>query len=221
MEKIRPKLAVFDMDGVLTGNPSSWEFVHRSLGVDNTRNLNLYREGKISYIDFLKSDVRLWLDRFGEVKADSIIEILMKIPLRKGISGTVSSLASRGIVSAIVSGGIYWLAEKIGADSGFDEVYANRIKTDDSGNVLADGIVMVDPRRKDQRIREIQGRLGFSAEETISVGDTPQDVAMFRNSGFSISFNPVEETMTRSSSLTLKGNDLTAILEAIDEKYGT
>ena len=51
------RLVVFDMDGVLTTHPSSWEYVHRAMGVDNSENLRLYRTGNISYMDFLRIDL--------------------------------------------------------------------------------------------------------------------------------------------------------------------
>ncbi len=216
MEIEKFKLAVFDMDGVLTQPVSSWEYVHRKLGVDNTGNLSSYRNGTMNYIDFLKSDVKLWLDRLGPTSAETVIRILDEIPLRGGISLTINTLKERGIKTAIISGGIYWLAEKIGKGYGFDEIYANHIKTDSLDNLLPDGIVMVDPKHKDHTIRELQDRLKVEPEETISVGDTLQDVAMFRNSGLSVAFNPVEETVSARARFTLKGNDLSELLKLLE-----
>ena len=210
------KLAVFDMDGVLTQPVSSWEFVHRKLGVDNTGNLHSYRNGSMTYIDFLKSDVKLWIDHLGPTSAGTVIGILNEIPLRERISRTIETLKNNGITTSIISGGIYWLAERIGKANGFDEIYANKIKTDASNNVVPDGIVMVDPKYKDVTLKELQGRLGVDPEETISVGDTLQDVAMFRNSGLSVAFNPVEEAVSAKASFTIKGNDLSELLRLLD-----
>ncbi len=86
------KLAVFDMDGVLTQPVSSWDYVHKRLGVDNAENLNSYRAGTLSYIDFLRSDVRLWLGDDGPTSAEKVMEILEQVPLREGVKSTFSKL---------------------------------------------------------------------------------------------------------------------------------
>ena len=217
MSEKRIKLAVFDMDGVLTRSSSSWDFVHRRLGVDNHENLRKYREDEISYLEFLRSDVSAWMDKLGTVPASLIQEILDEIPLRDGITETISALKERGISSVIISGGIYWLAEKIGAASHFDEVHANRIKTDTRNFIIPDGEVMVEPKRKDIVIKAVQARMGISSDETISVGDTFQDAAMFRNSGISVAFNPVDRSLGNQTDYMIYGNDLTAILKLLPE----
>lgn len=213
LEKYR--LAVFDMDGVLTQPVSSWEYVHRRLGVNNSENLLAYRAGTLAYIDFLKSDVRLWLGSNGPTSAEKVISILDEIPLREGIRTTFQRLKEAGLRTAIISGGIYWLAERVGMTAGADEIHANHILTDESGNILAEGHVMVDPKHKDDVIINMQKRLGILPEETISVGDTYQDVAMFRNSGISFAFNPVDPSVSEGATHTMEGNDLSALLDFI------
>ncbi len=218
MGKTKFKLAVFDMDGVLTQAPSSWEFVHRELGVDNQNNLSLYRNGDLTYMEFLRSDVELWIEKMGTVPSKLIIDILGKVPLRAGITETMISLRRGGIETAIISGGIYWLAERIGKIGEFGEIHANKIKTNGNGEIIPDGTVMVDPKRKDLILQDLQKRIGVSEEETFSVGDTLQDVALFRHSGYSIAFNPNEHSMTKNATVTLKGNDLRLVLEQIQKQ---
>lgn len=209
------RLAVFDMDGVLTQPVSSWAFVHEKLGLDNTPYANSYRAGTLSYIDFLKSDVNLWLKKLGPTSAEIVVDILSEIPLRKGISETIKNLKQSGLKTAIISGGIYWLAEDLGKRYGFDEVYANKIMTDEHDNIIADGIVMVEPKHKDSVITGLQRKFGIRSGETFSVGDTGQDIAMFRNSGLSFAFNPVDPTVSQNATHTVTGNNLSAILNFI------
>ena len=205
------RLVVFDMDGVLTTHPSSWEYVHRAMGVDNSENLRLYRTGNISYMDFLRSDVNLWISRHPGITREDVVKILDSIPLRKNLSLAVKEIRDSGAATAIVSGGIYWLAQRIADQAAFDQIYANMILTDNTGRIIPDGNVMVEPRHKDDVITAIQKRLGISEAETASVGDTTQDAAMFRHSAVSIAFNSIDGRLSGMASHSAHGNDLLEI----------
>lgn len=209
------KLVVFDMDGVLTVHPSSWEYVHRHLGVDNHSNLQLYRQGKISYMEFLRSDVRLWTDADPELRKEDVVDILNTIPLRNGIGEAVETIRRCGSFTAIISGGIYWLADRISSLARFDRIFANQIMTDENGRILPDGKVLVEPRNKDKVLKQLQNEMGVSREETASIGDTLQDVAMFRNSGISVAFNATDERVRDEASFSVDGNDLRVIIDLI------
>lgn len=205
------RLVVFDMDGVLTTHPSSWEYVHQAMGVDNSESLRLYRTGSISYMDFLRSDVNLWISRNPGITREDVIKILDRIPLRENLNRTINEIRDSGAATAIVSGGIYWLAQRIAGQAIFDHIYANMILTDDRGRIIPDGNVMVEPRHKDTVIMAIQKQLGISEAETASVGDTTQDAAMFRHSALSIAFNSVDGRLSEMASHSADGNDLLEI----------
>lgn len=202
------RLVAFDMDGVLTSHPSSWEFVHSRMGVDNRLNLDLYRKGLISYLEFLRSDVRLWTETHPGISEDDVRRILDDIPLTEGIYRSVQELRDSGIVTAIISGGIYWLAERICISAPFDRVFANKISTDSSGRIVPDGTVMVEPRHKDRVLASIQQNTGIGMEETASVGDTLQDAAMFQRSALSIAFNTGDPKVVRSATHHVSSRNL-------------
>ncbi len=206
------RLVAFDMDGVLTAHPSSWEYVHSRMGVDNRKNLDLYRKGAISYIDFLKSDVQLWIDAHPGIGEKDIRHILGEIPLTEGIGLAVDELRSSGIATAIISGGIYWLAERICTVAQFDRIFANRISTDIYGKIIPDGSVMVEPRHKDKVLAALQQDTGIGIAETASVGDTLQDSAMFQRSSISIAFNTRDPKVVRSATHHVPSGNL---LEAV------
>jgi phosphoserine phosphatase len=56
------KLICFDLDGVLTKVESSWRYVHNYFSVNNEASLKLYLEGKIDDREFMRRDIKLWLD---------------------------------------------------------------------------------------------------------------------------------------------------------------
>ena len=213
------KLIIFAMDGVLTPHPSSWTYVHERLGVDNGRNYELFRERRISYTQFLKSDVELWETKLGKVRKNQIEAILAEIPFSRNLRNTVTELKSQGLKAAIVSGGISWLADMINREVEFDYSYSNSIFTRKDGTLLPDGPAEVDPYRKDVLVLPLQEVLGISRDATISVGDSEQDIPMFRNSGISIGFNPMTEEVVRNSDISIRSSDLHSIITELDKLY--
>lgn len=207
---------VFDMDGVLTQHPSSWNYVHQRMGVNNEKNYELFRERKISYSDFLKSDVELWMSKAGRVSREYIESILAEIPFSRNLGRTISEIKSLGIKVAIVSGGISWLADMINKKVPFDYSFSNSISLNDDGTLIPGGFAQVDPFRKDLNVIRIQKMLGITRDETISVGDSEQDISMFRNSGISIGFNPASDEVVENADLSIKSDDLYTIITELD-----
>lgn len=210
------KLMIFDMDGVLTQHPSSWNYVHERIGVDNEMNYKLFKEHKITYNEFLKSDVELWKAKLGEIHKTEIESILAEIPFSENLRKTIMEIKSKGLKVAIVSGGISWLADLINKEVKFDYSYSNSIYTADDGTLIPDGPAEVDPYRKDLKVHQLQSTLGIGNEETISVGDTDQDIPMFKNSGISISFNPASDEVVENSDISIRSRDLYSVITELD-----
>ncbi|GGM76250.1 phosphoserine phosphatase [Thermogymnomonas acidicola] len=213
---MRPRLTVFDMDGVLTRSISSWQYVHEHFGVDNSENLRRYLAGEIDYMEFLRSDVRLWLSARGPVRAQDIISVLQGIPLRRDIGEAFSRLHSLGSAIAIISGGIFWLARMIGERYGADYVFANEIYCRD-GFLVPDGRMVVDPKNKSAVLAGLQRRLGIGRGETVSVGDTEQDVGMFELSALSIAVDPKDEAVRKRCMLIINSDSLLPVVQAIED----
>jgi len=209
------ELIAFDMDGVLTKEISSWNYVHRFLGVDNSVNWDRYEAGEISYTDFLKSDVSLWLNRYGKVSESEIIRILDRIELRDGLVDMMHEIQKLGIKTVIISGGIYWLAEKINSIVPFDDIYANCILVDHDGFLKEDGFVLVDPRKKGEILHDIQYNYGVDRENTMAIGDSDHDLNMFSSAEYSVAFNPLTEKITEKVDYVVFGQNMEVITDIL------
>ncbi|CAC12065.1 conserved hypothetical protein [Thermoplasma acidophilum] len=176
------KLAIFDMDGTLTDEPSSWEYVHRRLHTDNHMNFRLYRNGFISYEEFFRSDVLAWLRMHPRLKKDDIAGILRDIKLRDGSSEVVNGLKERGLITAVVSGGISWLCDILNEYMQIDYNLSNVIATDEGGFVQPWGYIRVIPERKNIAVKSLQSMLHISKDETISIGDSMENGMIHINS---------------------------------------
>ena len=185
-------LAVLDMDGVLTTNRSSWKIIHDTLGTDNRVNYNLYLGGKISYREFMLRDIDEWLKAKPDITREFILSIVKRIELRDGLLNFMERLNKSGFITAIVSGGLYILAELLNQKVSFDEIYANQLLFDSSGRLLRDGNIMVIPTQKGINVKDLQKKYSIPKEKTVSIGDTLNDFSMFTESHYSILLNPEE-----------------------------
>lgn len=185
-------LAVLDMDGVLTTNRSSWKIIHDTLGTDNRVNYNLYLSGKISYREFMLRDIDEWLKAKPDITREFILSIVKRIELRDGLLDFMERLNKSGFITAIVSGGLYILAELLNQKVSFDEIYANQLLFDSSGRLLRDGNIMVIPTQKGINVKDLQKKYSIPKEKTVSIGDTLNDFSMFTESHYSILLNPEE-----------------------------
>jgi len=203
----RNYLAVFDMDGVLTTNRSSWRIIHETLGTDNRVNYDLYLSGKISYREFMLRDINDWLGVKPDITREFILSIVRRIELREGLINFIEHLSNSGFVTAIVSGGLYILAELINQKVSFDEIMANELLFDSSGHLLRDGKIMVVPAQKGDNVRDLQKKYSIPKERTVAVGDTQNDFSMFKESQYSILLNP-EDNRTNPYGKTIFSESL-------------
>lgn len=217
MAKPASTLIIFDMDGVLTQHYSSWQYVHDRIGVNNKAKYDLFKQRRLSYEEFLESDVRLWKEKKQDLSRYDIVDYLKDIPLRDNLSEAMSLLKKYRTTLAIVSAGISWLADRINGNFKFDYVYSNELDTDTSGRILPHGRAFVDPLDKGSIVRKLQDIVGVGVENTISVGDSVQDIPMFQNSAFSVSFNSSEQKAKNSASASLDSNDLLDLSRIIVE----
>lgn len=206
------KMVVFDMDGVLTKCRSSWYFVHRYFGTDNSENIRLFNEGKIDYPTFMYLDVMLWKSRDPYLTREKLARIFNTMELTDGAKETVDTLKSRGKNLAVITGGLDILADIVCKKLGIDIYYANGLVTDENGLITGKGIVRVDPYRKDVALQDLMNKFSLKKEEVAAVGDGEVDIPMFRNAGISIAFNPFSEYVSNQAGVVIRGNDLREIL---------
>ena len=123
----RVTAVVFDCDGVLTDNGSSWQNIHRKFGTDTAddgshkKTLEMFLDGKITEEEFVEHDIRLWKSVKSDIHKDDIIRCYSGIGLIDGARDVVDELKRRGIYVAIVSSGVDLFVGAI----------ANMLKVDD------------------------------------------------------------------------------------------
>lgn len=207
------------MDGVLTTNRSSWRIIHETLGTDNRINYEFYLNGKISYREFMLRDINDWLKAKPDITEEFILSIVRKIELRDGLIYFMNRLKHFGFRTAIVSGGLYMLAQLINEQISFDEIMANQLLFDKSGRLLRDGNIMVVPTEKGRNVRALQNKYSIPRERTVAIGDTKNDFSMFTESYYSILLNP-EDNAENPYGKTVISDSLRGLDEDIILAFG-
>ena len=103
------KAVVFDCDGVLSDNGSSWQMIHRSFGTgeddggEHQEALEMFLDGKISEEEFVAHDIKLWREVRPDIHRDDIMRCYSGVGLIEGARKVVENLKKRGVFVAIVS----------------------------------------------------------------------------------------------------------------------
>lgn len=181
------RIVFLDCDGTLTTVKSSWEYLHRRLGLwaENADEYQkLFRQGRIDYHEFCRRDALLWKG----LPLDAVTPIIHDIPYQPGARDLVASLKKAGIITVIISTGLSLLVDRVKEELGIDRSFSNDLLV--SRNVLSGEIcVNVDYDMKGALVRKILQDLGLVYDEASAIGDGEGDKGMFEEVGLPIAFN--------------------------------
>jgi phosphoserine phosphatase len=214
------KFVAFDMDGTLLDVSSSWAEVHRYFGEQNTEALQLFLDDRIDDQEFMRRDLAIWHRHRPHISEDDLVSILASVPLMPGAHELFDALHSRGIRTAIVSGGLDVIAQRIGRELGIDRVLANGFVLDRHRRLTTEGIIRVPIKRKGDVIAGLQRELGLSVDECAAVGNSEIDVAMFERSRIGVAFLPEDEPVRRRATHVVTEKDLRRVLGPLTEEGG-
>ncbi len=210
------RFVAFDMDGTLVDVASSWAAVHAHFGDHNAEGLRRFLANEIDDEEFIQSDVRIWRRHAPELHRDDVEAVLDRVPLMPGAAALFDGLRSRGIRTAIVSGGIDLLARRLAAELRIDVALANGLRVRADGRLTGEGIVRVPIHGKEEALAALQAQLGFPPEETAAVGNSEIDIGLFRRSRLGIAFAPEDEAVRRAADRVVTTRDLSLLLPLFD-----
>ncbi|MGA1872534.1 MAG: HAD-IB family phosphatase [Thermoplasmatota archaeon] len=210
-------LVVFDMDGVLVRERSSWRLVHDALGTSNEDSFSAYMRGDIDDMEFMRRDISLWLQR-GVTTLSSVGDILRRATLMNGFEQCMTELRRSGAVLGMISGGLDLLANRLGEEGGFTHVSANGLSVDIHGNLTGEGILRVPLMDKGSILKRLKGGKP-DYDPVIAVGDSRVDIPMFQLSDLGIAFRPEYEDVAGSADVEVSDPDLMAIPEIVVEFF--
>ena len=208
-------LVIFDMDGVLTRDRSSWTFVHDMMGVSNEHNLKAFIEGRIDEDEFIRSDIALWHGVDPDINIRKIARFFRELRLIDGIQETVACLHYNGMKCVICSGGIDLAAKMIADEYGFDDYAAVTLLADENGVLTGEGKKAVDLSDKGVSARSFIEKYGTTKEMTVSIGNSFTDIKMFNATGMSIAFNPEKDGTAEAADHVVVSKNIADVLDYI------
>jgi|TARA_B100001996_G_scaffold27010_1_gene20760 phosphoserine phosphatase len=190
------RAVVFDCDGVLSDNGSSWQSIHEYFGTGGNDGgkhqemLEMFLDGKISEEEFVAHDIQLWREASPEIHRDDIMRCYSGLGLIEGAREVVESLQSRGVFVAIVSSGVDMFVGAIANMLKVDDWAANGFEWDEDGWLVGGLPTRVLSHDKGLMVGKLARINGFDASEIISVGDSSSDLSMMIDGSQFVGFNP-------------------------------
>lgn len=211
-------VVLFDMDGTLVDEKSAWAWVHDHFGVDNSDNLDAFIQGYLDDEAFMASDIQLWTEaNGGPVHISQIDEILQEAPLMAGAHTLLDTLHAADVRTAIVSGGIDLLAERVAGELGIETAIANGLATDEDGYLTGQGICRVYLEDKATPSLQALARLDGQPGQASAVGNSTYDRGMFQVAGHGIAFAPLDEEVCEAADTVVDSKDLADVIPHLME----
>ncbi len=177
------RVVVFDLDGTLLEEESSWATLNRTFGSECPETMECFRRGEIDYTEFMQRDIGRWPI---SLHISRVREALGGWALKPGAETVVAGLRERGLELAILTGGVSVLAEDVAAHLGISELVANELMTDDRGFLTGEARMHVDPLRKELALARMCRSLGATPEECVTVGDSELDRSFLHAGGLGV-----------------------------------
>lgn len=212
------KLAVFDLDGTLKVERDPYVYLHRRLGVlaESEAITAAGRAGRLTYEAWLRADAMLWRGTPRSVVA----QLFREDAYVPGARETVRALQARDVQVAILSAGVLFHAELVAAELGIAHVFGNEILFDGGGS---DPVVSGEVRAhvpigsKGAVLAQLQAALSITLAETLAVGDTRGDLAMFARAAVSVAIVPDHPDVAAAADIVLPVLDLRPLLPRVHD----
>lgn len=210
-------LVAFDLDGTLVHIWSAWSWIHQLLDTVEAAKpyADRYFAGEIDYHKWAELDVQLWHGvPFRQIE-EAIQEGLVFIP---GTHELIETIRVWGAKTAIISSGLACFADRAKEVLGMDVSRSNRLRTDAEGRICGvDVHVAFD--NKHQVLIEVSKELGIPLSRCVAIGDSRNDIPMFRVAGTSIAFNATNEEVLTSASTTINSETALDLLPPLQHFF--
>ncbi len=203
---------IFDMDGTLTQEVSSWAYLHSHFGtnLEARKNLDEYSNWKISYAEFMRRDISLWP---RPLKISEVERLLQGVQVSTGARELIEFLSPR-LKCLVISAGIDLLADRIARALGIKNSVANGLEFNETGTLTGQGIERVPLNGKAAAAKSLLQKEEVDWNRCIAVGDSHYDRDLLQSAGLSVSVGKDAKLMEMAM---LRVSGLEKLLEIISK----
>jgi phosphoserine phosphatase len=116
----------------------------------------------------------------------------------------------------VISNGLACVADRFCSDFGVAHAFANRVVV--NGRRLTGELdIRVPYAAKGDLLRTLAAELGVDRAAVAAVGDSPSDVAMFRQARIGIAFGTADAATRSGATHVVEGSDLRAVLPILTD----
>jgi len=167
--------------------------------------------GELDFEAALRARVQLLAGLSEHAIADCLRSRIRPMP---GAHGLVATLKARGADCVLVSGGFHDFADVIGAELGFDAVFANRLVIEHGHLTGALEGAIVDAARKAAVLVEQRTAQALADSQVLALGDGANDVPMLQAAGLAIAYHAKPVAIAAADG-AIRHGDWTALLHAL------
>jgi phosphoserine phosphatase len=206
----RKRLLVADFEATIIANEMINELAElHGIGPQIAAITRRAMNGEIDFIGALQARINL----LAGMDAAHLEAAASRIRLTPGARELVATMQRDGAITALVSGGFTFFAERVAADLGFRRVIANRMDLVEGRLAGTIRRPIVTGETKLQMLRGLAGEFEVADEETMAVGDGANDLAMIQAAGIGVAYH-AKPAVAAAARWRLDHADLTGLLYA-------
>jgi phosphoserine phosphatase len=134
-----------------------------------------------------------------------------RVRLNPGARVAVETMNARGAVTALVSGGFTYFADRVAGAAGFRFAQANRLLAENGVLTGAPGRPILGREAKLEALTRLSAEHGIPLAGTLAVGDGANDLAMVEAAGLGVAYR-AKPALKAGADAALDHSDLTALL---------
>ena len=206
------KLACFDMDSTLIKVEVIDQLaLHAGVGDKVSEITARAMRGELDFKESFTHRMAL----LKGLPASTIDTVKSSLPLMEGAEQLIKGLVSRGVYTAIFSGGFDVFAKHVVDSLGMDTFHANQLEI---VNGVLTGVARepsVDATLKRDLLRRYMTKLKIEPAATLAVGDGANDLLMLSSAGVGVAFH-AKPLVQQQAEYALSTQDLSALLYLVD-----
>ncbi len=192
------KAIIFDIDGTLTNDVSSWTSLTEKLGASKKRHNEIHEDfvnGKISHLVGKKELISMW-HATGNANREFILNLFNTWKLKEGVVELIEKLQNQGYIIALISGSMDLFVSSIAHRLRIDDCYANAQLVWEDDNTLVNFLYEEHQgNKKEDQLQEFCKKYKIQPSECVVIGDSENDIELFKLTGNGIAVLPANNEL--------------------------